>query len=196
MRPIALFLLLMITMVAHGQTGYRDSMATFLRNYVQTHEVIKGHDKEHMSFFEIDPGYRIVADFTASASADWIRFKTSGKEEKVYRVFGTANFHLNGQAIKLNIYQSQNLMASLQYKNYLFLPFTDSTSGNETYSGGRYLDLSTNDIRNGKLVLDFNKAYNPYCAYVSGVYNCPIPPKENALPVAIRAGEKTFNQSH
>jgi len=83
-------------------------------------------------------------------------------------------------------------MGTEEYKNYLFLPFTDATTGVETYESGRYIDLQTGDIKNNQVVIDFNKAYNPYCAYVSGVYNCPIPPRENHLPVAILAGEKRF----
>jgi len=68
-------------------------------------------------------------------------------------------------------------------RDYLFIPFTDATSGIDTYGGGRYIDCATGDIRGGILMQDFNKAYNPCCAYASG-YNCPIPPPENDLPVA------------
>ena len=74
----------------------------------------------------------------------------------------------------------------------LFLPFQDSSA--DSYGGGRYLDIRTGDIRDGKLVLDFNRCYNPYCAYKEG-YSCPIPPVENRLPVAIEAGEKTPYQN-
>jgi uncharacterized protein (DUF1684 family) len=77
------------------------------------------------------------------------------------------------------------------YRNYLFIPFTDSTSGEESYGGGRYLECFAGDIGYNLLDLDFNKAYNPYCAYGAG-YNCPIPPKENDLPIAIKAGEKNY----
>ncbi|HVF96436.1 MAG TPA: DUF1684 domain-containing protein [Flavisolibacter sp.] len=114
----------------------------------------------------------------------------------MFRVYGTAFFQLNGKSLQLNLYKSQEEMTNPAYRNYLFLPFTDSTSGNETYQSGRYIDLTTTDIKDNKLMVDFNKAYNPYCAYVSGVYNCPIPPKENALPIAVRAGEKAFSKSH
>ncbi len=67
-----------------------------------------------------------------------------------------------------------------EYKNYLFTPFTDNTSAVESCEAGRYLDCSTTDIQNGILMLDFNKAYNPYCAYVSG-YDCPVPPPVSSL---------------
>jgi uncharacterized protein (DUF1684 family) len=74
-----------------------------------------------------------------------------------------------------------------EYKKYLFIPFRDLTSGKESYGGGRYIDT---EIPAGEtLILDFNRAYNPYCAY-SHRYSCPIPPEENTLKVEIRAGEK------
>jgi uncharacterized protein len=95
--------------------------------------------------------------------------------------------------VKLNIYQSQMLIGVDQYKDYLFLPFTDLTTGAESYETGRYIDLKTGDIVDGKLTIDFNRCYNPYCAYRAG-YSCPIPPKENALPVAIPAGEMKYGK--
>ena len=86
-------------------------------------------------------------------------------------------------------------MKHKKLKDYLLVPFGDATSGFESYGGGRYMDFNIPDIKNNKVVLDFNKAYNPYCAYVSGKYNCPLPPRENELPVAIFAGEKTFTKT-
>ncbi len=86
-------------------------------------------------------------------------------------------------------------MQDTAYKNYLFLPFTDLTSGNRSYGGGRYLDFLMEDIKSNTLIIDFNKAYNPYCAYTTG-YNCPIPPRENDLPVAIPAGEMEYSKAH
>lgn len=96
--------------------------------------------------------------------------------------------------MQLNLYQSQDLLQNEQYKTYLFLPFTDATTGKESYHAGRYIDLKMEDIIDGKVVIDFNKAYNPYCAYVTGRYNCPIPPSENNLSIAIIAGEKDYQQ--
>ncbi len=78
-----------------------------------------------------------------------------------------------------------------QYKDYLFLPFTDDTNGITSYAGGRYIDLRDGDFNNNTLVLDFNKAYNPYCAFGAG-YACPKPPVENKLALSIEAGEKLF----
>ena len=196
MKTVLLIAALLSSSLAFSQKAYKDSIKTYLKNYVQKHGVVQGKDKQNMTFFEVNPAYRVVAEFTPSSSSNWIRFKTSGKQEQVFRVYGTASFLLKGKIYRLNVYQSQDLVSNPRYKNYLFLPFTDATSGKETYSGGRYIDLTTEDIANKKVVIDFNKAYNPYCAYVSGVYTCPIPPKENALTVAIRAGEKAFTAAH
>ena len=116
---------------------------------------------------------------------------STGTEKKQYRVYGILKFSIHDTAVELQIYQSRSLMTSEKYREHLFIPFTDKTSGIETYGGGRYIDLNISDIQNTVYVLDFNKAYNPYCAYAAG-YNCPIPPKENDLPVAIKAGELNF----
>ena len=87
------------------------------------------------------------------------------------------------------MYQSFPVSQDPEYIDYLFLPFTDLTSGDGSYGGGRFLD--TTIPKGDTIVLDFNKAYNPYCAYNSA-YSCPIPPKENDLLVRVEAGVKAF----
>lgn len=196
MRNSCLTASLLLSFSCFSQTAYDDSLNGFLKAYVARHEVVKGEDKKSMRFYPVDKAYRVTAAFTPSSSTEWLTFKTSGTKNKVFKLYGTLSFVLKGEPCRLNVYQSQDLMANAGYENYLFLPFTDSTTGNETYSSGRYLDLVTTDIQNGTVVLDFNKAYNPYCAYVSGIYNCPVPPKENALRVTVRAGEQTFEKKH
>jgi uncharacterized protein (DUF1684 family) len=118
----------------------------------------------------------------------------SGKTKK-YRQYGVARFIINDTVASLCIYQNLKLLEEEKYKNHLFIPFTDGTSYIESYAGGRYIDLETTDIKNGKLLIDFNKCYNPYCAYSTG-YNCPVPPVENRLQVAIMAGEKMYAGKH
>jgi hypothetical protein len=194
MKSCFLLFLLFVSTTLCAQKSYEDSLQVFLDNYVQTHEVVKGEDRKTLQFYPVSKDFRFVATFKKADNSQWIIFPTSGKITKVFKIYGTLSFVLNGRPLQLKVYQSQDLMLNDEYKNYLFLPFTDSTTGHETYEGGRYLDLSTKDIQNNTVVLDFNKAYNPYCAYVSDKYNCPIPPKENALPVAIRAGEKAYNK--
>lgn len=196
MKRFFLLLSLLLSCTAFSQKTYKDSLNDFLKNYVQSHEVVKGEDRKALQFYPVDKSYRVLANFKPATDSKWISFPTSGKITKIFKVYGSLSFRLQGKQLHLNVYQSQDLMGADEYRNYLFLPFTDATTGNETYEAGRYIDLSTTDIQDGTLLLDFNKAYNPYCAYVSGKYNCPIPPKENALPVAIRAGEKVYGKAH
>ncbi|HVF82162.1 MAG TPA: DUF1684 domain-containing protein [Flavisolibacter sp.] len=196
MRGLLLLFILFMAEQSFSQDLYEDSLKMFIKTYVHNHEVVKGQDKDHMQFYQVDKAYKVTANFKAADKAGWFTFKTSGKQPKVYKLYGTLSFVIGNEPCRLNVYQSQDLMTNEAYKNYLFLPFTDATSGKETYASGRYLDVTTDEIKNNKVLLDFNKAYNPYCAYVSGVYNCPIPPKENALPIAVKAGEKSFEGGH
>jgi uncharacterized protein len=176
--------------------SYRDSTEAYLLKYVKEHEVVKGEDKKLMTFYPADEKYRIHCRFEKSQNAPWFRMESSGPVKKNYRAYGTIHFFIHDTTVVLTIYQGQDLMATTQYRNHLFIPFTDATSGEDTYESGRYIDLEIKGIENNQVWIDFNKAYNPYCAYVSGRFNCPIPPPENRLSVAILAGEKKFKQPH
>jgi len=178
---------------AFAQTAYKDSVQSYIEGYVKDHEVVKGDDKKYFQFFPIDESYRVVANFEKAKDSKWFLIETSGHEKKMYRVYGMVSFAIHDTLERLNLYQSQNLMADPEYKDYLVLMFTDGTSGNESYDAGRYLDFTLSDIKNNKVIIDFNKAYNPYCAYTRG-YNCPIPPKENNVSIPIRAGEKNYKK--
>jgi uncharacterized protein (DUF1684 family) len=193
-RIFSLFFVLSFFANARAQSNYQDSLKTYISNYIATHEVVRGEDRSRLQFFEVDPAYRVMALFEKKENGQWFEMQTSGPMKKLYRVYGVVHFVINKTPLQLNIYQAQNLLQSPEYKTYLFLPFTDVTSGKETYHSGRYIDLKMEDIQNNQVVIDFNKAYNPYCAYVSGRYNCPIPPKENNLSIAIKAGEKAFKE--
>jgi uncharacterized protein (DUF1684 family) len=187
-------IIILVSAVCSAQTTYKDSLQTFINDYVEKHEVVTGDDKKQMSFFPVNETYRITAKFERVKNGSWFSMPTSGTMKKVFRVYGTIHFNLHDTALTLNLYQSQQLMAVEEYREQLFLPFTDLTSGEESYAAGRYIDLTFSDIIGDKIVIDFNKAYNPYCAYVSGKYNCPIPPRENNLNVAILAGEKNYGK--
>lgn len=115
---------------------------------------------------------------------DSVTFQTSTGDEQRYFRIGTVQFEVEGQPATLAIYESAD-------GEDLFLPFRDATSGKETYGAGRYLEPITLDEDN--LLLDFNLAYNPYCAY-SPDFSCPLPPIENWLKVPIRAGEKNYKE--
>ena len=194
MKTFLLLFSLLFTNILFAQKTYKDSIDAYLKKYVKEHEVVTGKDKELMSFFPINEKYRVTCRFDRTPNSQWFRMESSGQIKKNYRIYGVIHFTINDTTVTLNIYQSQDLMATTQYKDHLFIPFTDATSGEETYESGRYIDLEINDIKSDKIIIDFNKAYNPYCAYVSGRYNCPIPPAENRLTVAIHAGEKAFRK--
>lgn len=141
--------------------------------------------KKH-PFFPIDSKYRVIARFVKTENAEPFDLPTSSGKTKSYREYGKATFQLDGKSYTLTLYQSLDLIKQKKYKNYLFLPFRDATNEKETYGGGKYMDLTI--PRGNTLVLDFNKSYQPYCAYNAYDYNCPIVPEENRLPVEIRAG--------
>jgi hypothetical protein len=107
---------------------------------------------------------------------------TSSKELRQMERIGTLEFTMQGQALRLSAFKEVG-----EPDDRLFVPFTDLTTGTETYPAGRYLDISRSPT--GVYVVDFNLAYNPYC-YYNPTYDCPYPPKENRLQVAVRAGEK------
>ncbi|HWB28048.1 MAG TPA: DUF1684 domain-containing protein [Chitinophagaceae bacterium] len=136
-------------------------------------------------FYPVNLDYVVTARFTRTAEAPSFKMAMSGKDVQDYVKYGDVQFTLFGKEYKLAVYQSLRLAASDQYKNYLAILFKDATSGHETYGGGRYIDLQ---IPGGDTVMiNFNKAYQPYCAYTEG-YSCPIPPAENYLPIKIEAG--------
>jgi uncharacterized protein len=170
---------------------YTDSLKKFQQKYVQEHEVVSGKNKKLFRFFPVNKTFLVNCTFEPIKDTVGFIMKTSGSISKKHYRYGKLHFNIKGTELELTIYQSDKLMNTPEYADYLFVPFTDATTGDETYGSGRYFDLRLGDIKNNTVLLDFNKCYNPYCAYTSG-YNCPIPPKENRLTVAIKAGEKVF----
>ncbi|MES2131946.1 MAG: DUF1684 domain-containing protein [Bacteroidota bacterium] len=161
-------------------TDYMDSLHSPLSK--EKRLIFKGHD-----FYPIDLTYRVTAAFLRTPNEKPFKMTTTKGEARDYLKYGEVSFSINGKNMKLNVYQSLDLIKLEAYKNYLFLPFKDLTNSVETYGGGRFIDLT---IPAGKtIVCDFNKAYNPYCAY-SDRFSCPITPIENTLPVQIKAGVK------
>ncbi|MDQ3015286.1 MAG: DUF1684 domain-containing protein [Bacteroidota bacterium] len=152
---------------------------------------LKAKDLINLDFYPPDKDARVKANFHLTPKAEPFDLPTYSGITKSYRKYGTATFLWNGDSTSLALYQNVTLMTNPVYKDYLFLPFKDETNGVETYGGGRYLDFSKEETSDGHLTIDFNKAYNPWCAYSSG-YNCPIPPKDNQLSFIIRAGERQY----
>ena len=146
-------------------------------------------DFKGLDFFPLSETYYVEAEFVRTPFEMPFTMPTTTGEEERYVKYGEAYFTIEGVEYKLNLYQNQQLKASQEYQDLLFLPFTDQTSGESTYAGGRYLDL---EVPEGKtIVIDFNKAYNPLCVY-NPVFSCPIPPAENDLAVRIEAGMKDY----
>ncbi|PPK88372.1 uncharacterized protein DUF1684 [Neolewinella xylanilytica] len=143
-------------------------------------ETFAGHD-----FFPVDEAYRVVADFVPDTTGAELTMLTSSGSSVTYTVYGRAQFDLGGGAQELMLLHDARTDDTPTGR--LFVPFRDATSGKSTYGGGRYLDIPF--PQDGTLVLDFNKAYNPYCAYTVG-YACPVPPEENTLGVAVEVGVK------
>lgn len=144
---------------------------------------------EGLAYFYPNPSFRFNARFEIDTSGQAFPMPTTGSRLPLYRKYGRIYFNIGDTALVLTAFQNLDyLEANPGYKN-LFIPFKDYSNGKETYEGGRYLDV---DIPlSDSLTLDFNYAYNPYCAY-SERWSCPIPPDENFLKVYISAGEKNF----
>lgn len=177
------------------QNAYVKSIKAYQKNYVVTHEVVTGKDKKYFRFFPANEEYNVNCTFEKITDTVGFIMNTSAKTQKYYFKYGRLDFTIDDTTYHLFVYQSKDLMQTEKYKNYLFVPFTDATTGDESYGSGRYLEFYIADIQNNQIELDFNKAYNPYCAY-SPNYKCPIPPKENFLPAAIKAGEMNFAKAH
>ncbi|WP_375435901.1 DUF1684 domain-containing protein [uncultured Hymenobacter sp.] len=143
-----------------------------------------------LPFFPVNYAACVQARFVRDSTQTPFVMQTSNGRKPLYRKYGELHFSFNGLPQHLTVYQSLSLQRTTGYEDYLFVPFTDQTNGHTSYGGGRYLDLRTSQIKNGQLILDFNRAYNPFCAY-SSAYSCPVPPAENRLTVAIEAGVKS-----
>ena len=142
-----------------------------------------------LHFYPINENFFVLAKFVRTPDEKPFEMPTTTERKPLYVKYGEAHFSIGGKSFKLNVYQSQDLKKIEKYKNSLFLPFTDLTSGVESYGGGRYIDV---EIPEGDVLpIDFNRAYNPYCAY-NHKYSCPIPPSENDLAIEIKAGVKKF----
>jgi uncharacterized protein (DUF1684 family) len=196
MKKIALFVLICLMYLQSAAQTYEDSIIEHRKIYKaefleDDNSPLKKEDLQYLDFFEINPSYKVVAQFSKVKDKTGFTMHTHSGKEKHYFKYGKLQFKLFGKKQTLYLYQSKDLMAKDEYKDYLFLPFTDNTNYKTTFGGGRYLDFKIGDIQYGNIIIDFNKCYNPYCAFAGG-YSCPIPPKENDLKISVEAGEKLF----
>lgn len=203
---ISFFLFMCISSVstAQGKVTAKDKLPyhrlevlEYQKNHTNTYadketSILSDSDREKFvalgghPFFPFNATFRVTADLTVFADPDIIEMKTSTTRIANYNIYGKASFSINGKYIELFLYQDARAFTNILYKDHLFLPFTDRTSGEESYGGGRYIDLMIPEDKT-KIVIDFNKSYQPYCSYTDG-YSCPIPPTENFIDYRIEAG--------
>lgn len=204
MKKISLLLLCLCTLPAIAQTDSLQALEeinTFQEKLNEEYKdpkqsplseadfkVFQGHD-----FFPTNLDYRVTANLTITEGTPFFGMKTTTDRLSTERVFGYVTFQMAGKNFRLPVYQSKALMATTEYSDYLFFPFTDNTNGKETYGGGRYIDLRI--PKDGDtIVIDFNMAYNPFCAY-NGRYSCPIVPAENQMDIEIPVGVR-YHKKH
>jgi hypothetical protein len=134
-----------------------------------------------LKYFEIDSAFKITGKIDKLTSGQTINISMSGGEVEEYEAYGNLTFEIESIKCALKIFKTP--------EGNLFLPFKDLTSNKETYGAGRYLDFGIDDVNDKQLTIDFNKAYQPFCAY-NHTFTCPVPPAENFLNVAVKAGER------
>ncbi|MEM5540802.1 DUF1684 domain-containing protein [Olleya sp. AS48] len=145
-----------------------------------------------LDFFKFDSIYMVNADFKRTPNETPFKMKTTTDREVDYIKYGEATFTIKDKLLKLNVYQDLEMAEEVGQEEALFLPFMDNTNGVESYKGGRYIEVKL--PKDDKIFIDFNKAYNPYCAY-NKKYSCPIVPSENILYVRIEAGVKKYTKT-
>lgn len=197
MRSLALSLFLLSGFCCIAQS-HKEDVAKFRQHYkeefiTEKNSPLKAEDTSFLRFYPADEKYKVVADVVLTKDAKAFKIPTHSRKEKEFKEYAVLQFKLKGKNLQLHAYQNTAWEKSEKLKDLLFIPFTDNTNNTETYGGGRYIDLDVKDIKDGKIVLDFNKCYNPYCAFAEG-YSCPIPPRENSLDYSIKAGEKLFGK--
>lgn len=146
---------------------------------------------KELDFYPIDEKYIVNARFVRTPDEKPFLMPTTTARTPEYVKYGEAHFSIDEKEFVLSLFKNTQPYNEPGYEDYLFLPFTDLTSGDGSYGGGRYLDQRIPE--GDTFVIDFNKAYNPYCAY-NPKYSCPIPPKENDLLIRIEAGVKNFGK--
>ena len=157
------------------------------------HSPLTKKDTAWLRFYPPNSSYLVLAQFSKINDTIGFDMQTHNGVTKKYYVYGLLTFTLHQTLCTLYVYQSEKLRTLEGMEDYLFIPFTDETNYEKSFGGGRYLDFKISDIQQNQLQIDFNKCYNPYCAYKEG-YSCPIPPKENNLKIKIEAGELLFGK--
>ena len=163
---------------------YADSLKSPLTDEDRTHF-------KTLDFYPVNEKFIVEASFILAKKEKPFKMKTSTTRTPLYKKYGELHFEIEGKKFILIVYQNIELSKKPGFNDYLFLPFSDVTCGKESYIGGRYIDMRI--PKTNKVIINFNKAYNPYCAY-NYKYSCPIVPLENDLDIAIEAGVKKFHE--
>lgn len=178
-----------------GKTTYQQKLNSVFKDASKS--PLKSKDLKSfkgLDFFPVDSSYIITASIKKTPNTPFIGMPSSTDEKSYYRKFGILTFILKEKKMQLTLYQSLEESENPIFEDYLFLPFTDETSGNYSYGGGRYMDVFKSNINtNGTIELNFNNTYNPYCAYNED-YSCPLTPRDNHLSIEILAGIKDFKK--
>lgn len=170
-----------------GETEFQRSMNALFKDASKS--PLKSRDLknfEGLDFFKFDSTYIVTATLTRTPESQPFRMKTTTDRMPEYVRFGVLNFQIKGKNFQLNAYKG----IDEEDDGRLFIPFIDDTNGDDTYGGGRYIDTGLPQEKS--LVINFNEAYNPYCAY-NEKYSCPIVPRDNYLPMRVEAGVKKFH---
>ena len=175
--------------IKHHRSEYKSDFLKDERS--PFHKKPKGLNK--IKFYKPNLDYRCNCSFTLTPDAKPFLMATYSGKTRNYVQYGQLNCPLKGEEVKIAVYRNLMLIRMPQYKNHLFIPFKDFTNGEATYGGGRYIDIESTDIIDNQIIIDFNKCYNPWCAFSDG-YNCPIPPKANHLELEIKAGERAYSK--
>ena len=194
MKKLLSFLLLMHVSLVMSQETAEEFQANLNKEFANREESPLTDEDfkvfQSLEFYPIDEKFIVEAKFVRTPKEKVFKMKTSTTRLPEYKKYGELLFQIDGKSFKLNVYQNIELSKKEGYEDYLFLPFSDLTCGKESYIGGRYIDMRIPKTKT--VTIDFNKAYNPYCAY-NHKYSCPIVPLENDLPIEILAGVKKFH---
>ena len=197
MKRISLFVILILTLSACSKKSGELIQEINNFRHVRSLALMEGEraplnteEVKMLKYYQVDKAFKCNCLFQKFDVIKVIEMPTYAGTTTAYKPYGKVYCNIISDSISLTVFQLVN--TSPVYADKLFLPFKDETNGEESYGGGRYIDLSLKDLKNDVLTVDFNKAYNPLCAYKAG-FRCPIPPLENHLKLKIEAGEKIFS---
>jgi len=201
MKSLLCFIAILGWLPLSAQT-YKDSVVQWQYHYKRefledSRSPVKAQDTGFIRFFPVSRKWCVVATVRMTPDAKPFDMATHSGKTKKFRQWAKLRFAdplSRGRFHALSAFERVDPPAGDTISRLtLFIPFYDETNSGETYGGGRYMDIPKAAVKNGRLVLDFNKAYNPYCAFAEG-FSCPISPAENKLPLVVRAGEVVWTK--